>query len=221
MTSTLRSEPVMTVLGRLHAKAGVEDLEAKQRVRAHEAQLGERLPPAQRYELYGQAPLAIAPEVGQLYYLLATARGARSIVEFGASHAISTIYLAAALRDCGAGSLITTEILPVKAEIARRNLRDAGLDDVVEVRVGDARETLRDLPDPVDVLVLDGRNDLYFAILELVEPHLAAGALIIADLGVDDPDLRAYQGHLRERDGAYHSITLPLDAGIELTVRTP
>lgn len=220
MTSTLASEHVTAVLEGLHATASVEDLKAKQRVQAREAELGARLAPPQRYELYGDAPLAITPEVGQLYYLLAATCRASRIVEFGASHGISTIYLASAIRDLGSGSLITTEILPAKAETTRRNLAAAGLDDLVQIRVGDARETLLDLADPVDILVLDGRNDLYIAILELVEPHLAPNALVIADLGKNDPDLQAYQRHLHQPLSGYHSITLPLDAGIELTVRT-
>ncbi len=210
----------MEVLDRLHARASKEDLEAKQRVQAREAELGRRLAPPQRYELYGDAPLAITPEVGQLYYLLATVRRPTRIVEFGASHGVSTIYLASAIRDLGGGSLITTEILQVKADTTWRNLEDAGLDDLVEIRCGDARETLRDLTEPVDMLVLDGRNDLYIAILELVEPRLYTDSLVIADLGQNDPDLQAYQRHVREPHRGYYSITLPLDAGIELTVRT-
>ncbi len=98
MRSTLASDRVATVLERLHATARVDDPQAKQRVQAREADLGVRLAPPQRYELYGDAPLAIAPEVGELYYLLARTRRASRIVEFGASHGISTIYLACALR---------------------------------------------------------------------------------------------------------------------------
>ncbi len=219
VTTTLDSNRVAAALDRLHTQAGIEDDEARRRVEAREAELGVRLHPPQRYELYGNAPLAITPEVGRLYYLLATARRARSIVEFGASHGISTIYLAAAIRDLGDGSLITTEILPGKAETTERNLKDAGLDDLVEIRIGDALETLNSIPGPVDILVLDGRNDQYVSVLALLEAHLAPHALIIADLGKDDPDLEAYQGYVRRLAGGNFSITLPLDAGIELTVR--
>ena len=211
----------MEVLRRLHARADVEDEDAKQRVRAREAELGVRLGPSQRYELYGDAPLAISREVGQLYYVLAANRRVETIVEFGTSHGISTIYLAAAIRDSGGGSLITTELLPAKGEMARRNLTDAGLNDVVEIRVGDAPDTLQDLTGPVDLLVLDGRNDLYLPVLGLVEPRLASNALVIADLGNDDPDLLVYQRHVRDPDHGYFSIELPLDAGIELSIRTP
>lgn len=220
VTSMLASEALQSVLDRLHRQADTEDAEAKQRVQAREAELGVRLPPPQRYELYGDAPLAIARDVGRLYYLLATSHRAETIVEFGASHGISTIYLAAALRDQGGGSLITTELLPGKAATARRNLIDAGLEDIVEIRIGDALQTLTDLTGPVDVLVLDGRNDQYLAVLRLVEPLLTTNALVLADLGKNDPDLLAYQDHLRQRHNGYVSMELPLDAGIELSVRT-
>lgn len=218
MAATLASSRIQAVLDRLHARAKVEDREAGQRVKEREAELGTRLAPPQRYELYQDAPLAITPEVGRLYYLLATARTAVSIVEFGASHGISTIYLAAALRDLGKGSLITTEILPQKARWTAQNLEDAQLDDLVEIRTGDALETLQDLPEGIDMLVLDGRNDQYISVLELVEPHLSRRALIVADLGKDDPDLQSYQRHLRESTRGYVTLTIPLDAGIEATV---
>ena len=115
------------VLDRLHAAAEAEDELAKQRVRAREVELGERLGQAERYELYGDAPLAITREVGELLYMLALSRRARWIAEFGASLGISTIYLAAAVADYGVGSLITTELRPSKAEIAHQNLEEAGL----------------------------------------------------------------------------------------------
>jgi len=221
MPSTLASDRVSAILKQLHAKAAVEDPQAKQRVQAREAELGVRLAPLQRYVLYGDAPLAITREVGELFYLLATSRRATRVVEFGASHGISTIYLACAIRDLdNNGTVITTENLPAKAEATRRNLTEAGLDDLVEIRVGDARDTLHGLAGPVDILVLDGRNDLYITILELVEPYLATNALVIADLGNEDPDLQAYQHHLRQPGRGYYSITLPLGAGIELSVLT-
>ncbi|HSC22059.1 MAG TPA: class I SAM-dependent methyltransferase [Solirubrobacterales bacterium] len=218
MPATIDAPQVSQVLDRLHAQAETEDEQARQRVLAREAEVGERLAPSQRYELYGDAPLSITAEVGRLYYLLATARRAKSIVEFGASHGISTIYLAAALRDLGGGRLITTEILPRKALWAARNLDDAGLADLVEIRVGDALEILRELPPQVDLLVLDGRNDQYVGVLEIVRDRLSPGAVVIADLGKDDPDLQAYQRHVRDSVSGFDSMSLPLDAGIEVAV---
>jgi predicted O-methyltransferase YrrM len=214
----VRSPPVVAVLDRLHAAAVVEDELAKQRVRAREAEVGQRLSQEQRYELYGEAPLAIKREVGDLVYVLALGSPDRRIVEFGASHGVSTIYLAAALRDSGGGAVITTERHRAKAETATRNLADAGLSELVELRVGDARQTLGSL-ERVDLLFLDGSNDLYEQVLKLVEPHLGFNALVVADLSADDPDLLPYLRYVRNASNGYVSIEVPLGSGVEVSVR--
>src|SRR5438270_9610446 len=92
--------------------------------------------------------VALDPEKCDLCYLLCRSLKARRVVEFGTSFGVSTIYLAAAVRDTvrdhgGEGIVIGTEIEPTKAKVANANLADAGLGSFVEVRVGDARETLK------------------------------------------------------------------------------
>jgi predicted O-methyltransferase YrrM len=217
--SALRSPAVVRALAELHAQAEREDPEAKQRVLDREAELGKRLAQPQRYELYGSAPLAIVPEVGELMYVLCRARHARLAVEFGCSLGISTIYLAAAVRDGGqGGSVITSELEPAKAGAAYQNLAAAGLDELVELRTGDALETLGQMPRPVDVLFLDGRNDQYLPVLKLVEPSLAPAALVIADLNEDDPDLDPYLEYVRDPGNGYASVLTPLGDGVELSI---
>lgn len=216
---TLRSPDVAAVLDRIHAAAAHEDEAAKNRVRAREAAVGRRLSQAERYELYGEAPQAINPEVGELTYVLALGRPGRRVVEFGASHGASTIYLAAALRDSGGGTIITTERHPGKAAIARRNLADAGLGDLVELRVGDVRQTLGAHAESVDLVFLDGSNELYLHVLNLIEPCRGAGALVIADLSADDPDLLPYLHYVRAARNGYLSIEVPLGSGVEVSVR--
>ena len=134
-----------------------------------------------RGAIYGLAPLSITPEVGELLYVLAMAARARTIVEFGASLGFSTIHLAAAARDLGGARVITTEMEPEKARLARQNLADAGLDDLVDLREGDALSTLADV-DEGDLLFLDGWNNLYLPVLDLLDPALSTGALVVADL---------------------------------------
>jgi predicted O-methyltransferase YrrM len=219
MPSTLRSPVVMNVLGRLHAKAAREDALVAERVRARETELGQRLVQDQRYELYGEAPLSITPEVGQLLYLLALSTRPRLVVEFGSSLGVSTIYLAAAIRDGGSGALITSECHTRKCELALQNLADAGLADLVELRSGDALHTLADIAEPIDLVFLDGRNDLYLPILHLLEPRLAPFGLVAADLSADDPDLLTYLEYVREPGGRYFSITVSFDDGVELSTR--
>jgi predicted O-methyltransferase YrrM len=208
------------VLARLHDRALVEDPKAAARVRDCEEQRGRRLSPAERYELYGNAPLAITPEVGQLLYVLTVARRPRNAIEFGSSIGISTIYLAAGLADCGSrGSLIATEVVAEKADSALAHLREAGLDGLVEMRVGDARETLTSIEEPVDMVFLDGRNDLYLPLLRLLEQKLAANALIVADLSKDDPSLTDFLGYVRDAANGYVSLAVPLGDGVEVSIR--
>jgi predicted O-methyltransferase YrrM len=221
VTVTLRSERVVRVLARLRAQAETEDPPAKARVRGHERELGRRVYGRERAALYGPAAsLAITPEVGELLYVLAVARRTRTIVEFGASLGFSTIHLAAAVRDLGAGTVITTELEPDKARAARDNLTAAGLADVIDLRVGDALDTLRDVRD-VDLLFLDGWNNLYLAVLDLLEPVLAPEALVVADLSEDDPEQVPYCERMRDPHSGYVTVEVPLDAGVVVSVRAP
>src|ERR1700754_4010473 len=136
-------------------------------------------------EFYGQLkdlPLAVSRETGTLLYMLARSGGARSIVEFGTSFGISTLHLAAALRENGGGRLITCEFEPSKVVRAREHLTAGGLIDLVEIREGDALETLGvDLPETIDLVLLDGAKALYPEILSLLEKRLRSGAVIVAD----------------------------------------
>lgn len=217
---TLRSPPVAGVMARLIAAGAREDGASKTRVRAREAELGHKVYGRELAELYRTAPIAVTPEVGELLYVLAAASGARRIIEFGASLGFSTVHLAAAVRDAGAGgTVITTELDERKAEMATANLAEAGLADVVDLRVGDARETLVETPAPVDLLFLDGWNDLYLEVLELVQPRLRPGGLVVADLSPDDPASDAYRARLEDPASGYATTTVPLDAGIVVSVR--
>ncbi|PBB20710.1 O-methyltransferase [Mesorhizobium sp. WSM4313] len=159
--------------------------------------------------------LAVSPETGTLLYMLARSTGARIIVEFGTSFGISTLYLAAALRDNGGGRLITTEFEPSKVTRAKANLTEGGLIDLVEIREGDALETLSsDLPDRIDLLLLDGAKALYPEILSLVESRLRPGALVIADNADFSPD---YLDRVRAPAGGYMST--PFGDDVELSMR--
>ncbi|HYB23338.1 MAG TPA: hypothetical protein VED41_06040 [Solirubrobacteraceae bacterium] len=64
------------------------------------------------------------------------------------------------------------------------------------------------------MLFLDGRNDLYFDVLRLLERHLASTALVTADLSIEDPDLLPYLSYIRDPANGYLSVEVPLDAGV-------
>jgi predicted O-methyltransferase YrrM len=169
-------------------------------------------------ELYSRVknlPLPVSRETGVLLYMLARSTKARTIVEFGTSFGISTLHLAAALRDNGGGRLITSEFEPSKAARARDNLKAGGLIDLVEIREGDALETLSvDLPEMIDLVLLDGAKSLYPEILGLVESRLRPGALVVADNADMSPD---YLKRVRLPATGYMSV--PFADDVELSMR--
>ncbi len=185
---------VQAVLERLYNDAMTTDLPALQA--AGEQGLDDSDPGF--YEKMSGAYLPVLPDFGTLLYLVARISHARSIVEFGTSFGISTIFLAAALQDNGAGKIITTEFQSNKAEQARRNLVAAGLDRWVEIRTGDALESLRtNLPERVDLLFLDGTKAHYLAICRLLASRLASGSLIASD-NSEKESAAAYLAYIRD-----------------------
>lgn len=169
---------------------------------------------------YDDKLLSIEPAQGELLYLLARAKGARCAVEFGTSFGVSTIYLAAAIRDAALGGrVIGTELAPGKVAAAKNNLAAAGLTAHVEIREGDARSTLRDLAQPVDLLLLDGWPALAMEVLTIVEPHLADGAIVVVDnVGQFAGDLRPVVERLNSA-ADYRTSRLPPRGGTLVSIR--
>lgn len=215
--TTLTTEPLASLLDRLFEEAETASSPAIAAIPRDER---ERLmrSKTEYLDLYGRMKdlwLPVSRETGALLYMLARSRGATSIVEFGTSFGISTLHLAAALRDNGGGRLITSEFEPSKVARARQNLAEGGLIDLVEIREGDALETLRTgLPATIDLLLLDGAKSLYRDILDLVEDRLRPGALIVADNIDYCPD---YLAHIRSAASGY--ISVPFADDIELSMR--
>jgi predicted O-methyltransferase YrrM len=131
----------------------------------------------------GLPPIAVSPVQGKLLHLLARVRGARRILEVGTLGGYSTIWLARALPHDGA--LITLEIDPEHAAVARENLAAAGLGELVTVEVAPALQTLDRLVDsgaqPFDLIFIDAdkpNNPNYLRrALDLSRP----GTLIVLD----------------------------------------
>jgi predicted O-methyltransferase YrrM len=103
---------------------------------------------------------ALDRDKAEFCYQLCRAIDARRIVEIGTSYGVSTIYLAAALRDNlgavgGEGVVIGTEHEPEKARAARAHFQEAGLTRFIDLREGDLRETLRQIDGPVDFALVD------------------------------------------------------------------
>lgn len=158
---------------------------------------------------------------GELLYLLARVAKAKCVVEFGSSFGISTLYLAAAIRDQKEGRVIGSEIEDNKRSAAIDNLASAGLAGWAEIRPGDALQSLATVAGPIDLLFLDGWKDLYLPVLKLLEPKLRPGALVLADDTIPfRRRLKGYLDYVRSAKNGYLSLDLPLGDGLEVTMRT-
>jgi hypothetical protein len=123
-------------------------------------------------------------------------------------------------RYNGGRYVIGTELEPSKRERALANVAEAGLADVVEVRLGDALETLRDAPEPIDLLLLDGWKELYLPVLQLLEPKLRPGAVVLADnIKTFRRALAPYVAYVQGGAHGFRSVTLPLKDGFEFSVK--
>ncbi|MGE0666590.1 MAG: O-methyltransferase [Sphingomonadales bacterium] len=227
---SITSGLVAEVLGRLHREAEAADaplMQATGREAITFEQAMQRVVDAELkdlpglYRFYAGNFLSVDPEFGRFLYMLVRSCKATRIVEFGSSMGISAIYMAAALRDMGGGVLIGTEMEPGKAERARANVAAAGLADLVEFRVGDARETLKSgVGGEIDMVLLDGAFTLYHAVLMLLEPHLRPGAVIVGENALQQAS--GYLDYVRDPGNGYLSTPLPFSPGRgnELTIKT-
>lgn len=217
MPSSLTAPPARAVLDRLFA--------------AVEAQESGGLvlpPPPARLDSWDQATAAdkaqawediyipVSAEAGRLLYALARAIRPQTVVEFGTSYGISTIYLAAAVADNGTGRVLTTELSGKKAAAARASLEEAGVAGPVTVLEGDALQTLADVSGPVGLVLLDGWKDLCLPVLRLLEPVLAPGALVAAD-DVSHPGMAAYLDFIRDPANGYVTVSFPVGDGVEIS----
>ena len=182
--------------------------------------LGRQAPsPAELSHRFRDVFIPISREQGRFLYLVARSLRAKRIVEFGTSFGISTLYAAAAARDEG-GQVIGSELEPGKQRAATVHLAEAGLASVAEVRLGDARETLRDVPGPIDLVLLDGWKELYLPMLQLLTPKLRPGAVVLADnIKTFRRALAPYVHYVQSGRNGFSSVTLPLADGFEYSVR--
>jgi predicted O-methyltransferase YrrM len=213
MSATLTEPRVKNVVDALHADANRVDPPL---LAAAEGKEGR-----ERAALLDRAFIPVDEAAGRFLYALVRGAAPGTVVEFGTSFGISTLYMAAALRDRGAGSIVTTELHAGKAETARGNFERAGLLDVIDLRVGDALETLKGLKRDVSVVFLDGWKNVYLPVLQMLEPVLLPGALVVADdLNLFPGPLAPYLAYVRQPANGYVSVTVPIGDAMELSGRT-
>lgn len=218
MTNTLTAPPLDSVLRRLFAAAGRDDGADLPEVPPGLASW-EQAPAAQRADAYQDMYIPISTQAGKLLYALARAIRPRTVVEFGTSYGISTLYLAAAVTDNGTGRVVTTELSPKKAAAARGALDEAGVGNAVTILEGNALETLADLTGPVELVLLDGWKNLCLPVLRLLEPKLAPGALVAAD-DISFDSMADYLDYVRGAASGYVTVEFPVEDGMELSCWT-
>jgi len=176
--------------------------------------------------------IALERPKAEFCYHVCRALGARRIVEAGTSFGVSTLFLAAAVRDNLAreapdtfgrsrlGTVIGTEYEGDKARMARDHFTQAGLSDLIDLREGDLRETLVDVEGPIDFRLIDIWTPMACPALSLIVPRLREGAVVICDNTQQFRDAyREYFEFVRDPRNGLRTMTLPFDGGLEFTVR--
>ncbi len=170
--------------------------------------------------------LAITREEGKFLYLLSRAMKATRILEIGTSFGYSTIWLASAAKEEN-GKVISVDILPEKIVRAEENLKITRLEDNVELILGDAREVLNKITDPLDIVFLDADKRDYIDFIKLSLKKLRMGGVILSDNVLDCPDIHKDDPEICEELMEFinthpklSSVTLPfLPNGLEMTMK--
>ena len=207
--TTLSDKQFRTVLDRLHEAAERDD-------DLDFGPLADDATSQQRADALAEAYLPISAAGGRLIYSLVRAARPQVVVEFGTSYGISTLYLAAAVKDNGVGRVFGTEMSSVKVAAARRNLAEAGVE--ATVLEGDALETLTAVEGPIGFVLLDGWKNLYLPVLHRLEDRLTPGALVIAD-DSSFPSVRPHLDYVRDPENGYVSTAFPVEDGMEISCR--
>jgi predicted O-methyltransferase YrrM len=164
--------------------------------------------------------VALDREKAEFCYQLCLGLGATRIVEAGTSFGVSTLFLAAAVRDNGGGTVIGTEYEPDKANAARMLFAEAKLADYIDLREGDLRETLRGVSGPIDFMLIDIWTPMARPAIELIAPRLRKGAIVVCDNTAQFPEAYTeYFAFLHARENGFSTMTLPFEGGLELSVR--
>lgn len=216
MPNSLDSGPIADALRDLYAKA-----EAQRGGPRRRRDPAERPTAQQRADDAAEAYMPIDPEAGRLLYSLIRATKPTVVVEFGTSFGISTLHLAAAVRDNGTGRVVTTELNAHKIATATATFEEAGVADLVTVFGGDAVETLSALGGSVDFVLLDGWKELYVPVLKVLEDRMPSGTLVAAD-NAGHPDTGPYLDYVRDSAGGYVTFNFPSkhEDSMELSLKT-
>jgi predicted O-methyltransferase YrrM len=220
--SVIRDPELDYLLAGLHARSDAQVAALK----SYAERAKQAYPPTEEEEVRAfrsDKLVALDRNKAEFCYQLCRANNARRIVEAGTSYGVSTLYLAAAVRDNvraagGNGVVIGTEYEPNKAGAARAHFEQAGLSGFIDLREGDLRETLKQIDGPVDFMLVDIWITMARPALELVAPYLKSGAVVVCDNTEQYRSEYADYFAFLEANG-FRTMTLPFDGGLELSVR--
>jgi predicted O-methyltransferase YrrM len=159
----------------------------------------------------------VARSTGQFLFALVAPQWDCEVLEIGGSRGYSSIWFGAGARHLG-GRVLSLEADPAKCEAWRRNVADAGLEDWLELREGDAFETLPEINDVFDIVFIDAEKDDYERLFELARDKVEPGALFVADNVLSHQETLGAYSEARQADPSLESVTVPLDRGLELSV---
>ncbi len=166
---------------------------------------------------------AVSPQVAHYLYLTAIHQQARILVEFGTSHGYSTLHLAAAAQRIG-GRVFSLDRMPEKTAAARANLRQAGLDHLVECYTGQGDAFIAALPERVDFVFVDFGLPAFTPMFAMLESRLVPGAFLFVDgwskveQWDQNPAWAAFRSRLDEMSD-YLTYILPLEKSHLIAVK--
>jgi len=162
------------------------------------------------------AYISLSQKQGLFLYDTILQNNCKNIIEFGTSFGISTLYLAAGAKENG-GKVISTEILPEKCKIAMQNFTQANALDVIDLREGDAIQTLKNVLENIDFLLLDGWNDLYLPLLQMLEPRFKKACIVITD-NTNFPSAKPFLKYVRNNPKYKSDKVAQLSSGTEYSL---
>jgi len=163
--------------------------------------------------------LPVGKDVGQFLNTLVKSAKSKTILEIGTSYGYSTVWLAEAASHTG-GKVITLEIDEQKVAFAKKKIEEAGLEDYVEFRIGNALESIQNAKEAFDFVLLDIWKELYVPSFELFLPKLEHGAYVVADNMMSPPNHHKEASIYRRKvkvSQIFDTILLPIGSGIEVS----
>jgi predicted O-methyltransferase YrrM len=219
--SVLNDPKLEGLLADLHAKSKAQEADTAEYFSRRRTGPWTGMEPRD-HEHFADKLVALDQDKCEFCYTVCRAIGARRVVEAGTSFGVSTIYLAAAVRDNGGGTVFAAEHEPAKVKAARANYEAAGLTRYIDLKEGDLVEACKSVTGPIDFVLLDVWIEVVRPTLDLLVPLLRRGSVICADNTAGERSRRMYAplfDVIEDPKNGFTTITLPFQGGFEMSVK--